>query len=292
MSESTEQSLLGVLQAGQAFLERKGIENPRLVCELLLSRLLKCSRMDLYVRYEQPLSHIQLEAMRRGIKRVSLGEPVQYVVGETGFYEHVFKVDSRGLIPRPETEVLIQQVLDCAPLWERSDPVIVDVGTGSGCIVISLALARPKARYIGIDVSADALALASENAERLACAERIAFEHGELPDVVEPGSVDAIVANLPYIPTDTVDALPGHILEHEPRQALDGGSDGLIIVAQVIADAAIVLKPRGHIFLEIGDDQGSRVTTLLEREGFEPVNVIQDLTERDRVVYGCVPQPH
>jgi release factor glutamine methyltransferase len=259
------------------------------VCELLLSRLLSCTRMDLYVRYEQALTEVQLEAMRRGIKRVSLGEPVQYVVGETGFYEHVFKVDRRALIPRPETEVLVQHVLDCVSLWEADQPQIVDVGTGSGCILLSLAMARPEGRYTGLDVSEDALALAAENAERLGCRDRVEFRQGRLSDSFESESVDAVVANLPYIPSLDVDALPEHIREHEPRLALDGGPDGLVIVAQVVAAAERVLKPGGHLFLEIGDEQGAQVADLLKGSGFSEPTVRPDLTGRDRVVMGRAP---
>ena len=288
MSEPHEHSLLGVLRAGQAFLERKGIDSPRLVCELLLSRLLGCSRMELYVRYEDMLTPNQLDAMRRGIKRVSLQEPVQYVVGETGFYDHVFKADRRALIPRPETEVLVQHVLDCKALWEVENPHIIDVGTGSGCILLSVAHARPEARYLGLDVSRDALGLAAENAERLSLTERVKFAQGELSDLVEPDSADAVIANLPYIPTSAVDALPEHILSYEPRLALDGGPDGLVIVAQVVADAGIVLKSGGHLFLEIGDEQGAQVVDLLKGQGFEGAAVLKDLTGRDRVVAGRV----
>jgi len=282
----TPKTVKYVLQSGAQFLEKKGIENPRLVCELLLSKLLGCERLELYLKHDEMLSEKKLAAMRRGIKRAADGEPVQHILGETGFMESVFKVDRRALIPRPETEVLVQHVLTCDTLWQTEAPAIVDVGTGSGCIVLSLAAARPNARYLAVDTSEEALALARENAATLNLTEHVHFVKADLSDVVDPESMDAVVANLPYIPSADCEQLSPEVRDHEPRSALDGGQDGLDIIRSVVQDAGIVLKNGGMLFLEIGDEQGAAVISLMKESGFADATVKQDLNGRDRVVFG------
>ncbi|MCX7590051.1 MAG: peptide chain release factor N(5)-glutamine methyltransferase [Kiritimatiellae bacterium] len=287
-TESPDRTLKRVLDAATGYLAGKGVEEPRLASELLAARLLRCKRLELVLKQDLVLEERLVEAMRRGIRRLAAGEPVQYVLGETEFMGHVFKVDSRALIPRPETELLVEEVLACKPLWATGRPRIVDVGTGCGCIVISLALARPQGVYAALDVSEKTLELARENALRLGVADRIGFFREELADFVEPGGVDAIVANLPYIPTAHIEKLPVHIREHEPRWALDGGPDGLLHISTLIGDATIALKPGGFLFLEIGHDQAERVHTLMHEGGFEQIVVTKDYAGHDRIVKGVL----
>lgn len=286
MMAENQKTVLEVLTLSEHYLARRRVDQPRLIAEMLLSRLRRRPRLELALEYAQPLPEAHLEAMRRGLKRVADGEPVQYVLGETGFMSHVFKTDRRALIPRPETEVLVRLVLDCKPLWQEERPAIADVGTGSGCIVLSLAAARPTGRYLALDVSEDALALARENAGRLGLTDRVIFACEGLSDVIEAETLDAIIANLPYIPTAAIERLPENVRTHEPRLALDGGASGLDIIASVVEDAAIALKSDGRLFLEIGDDQGASVSGLLKAAGFEDVRVHPDLNGRDRVVTG------
>lgn len=280
------QTVVEVLKAGADYLAGKGVEQSRLACELLVSRLLKCKRLELYLKHNTSLSPGHMEAMRRGVKRVAGGEPVQYVLGETDFMGHTFKVDRRALIPRPETEVLVEQVLDCGLLWRNAKPVVVDVGTGTGCIVISIALEKPEGLYVGLDPDKGAIELACENAAAFGLQDKIAFAAAELSDFVDAETIDAIAANLPYIPTAEYEDLPVHIHDHEPRSALDGGPRGLSVIETVIQDAAIALKPGGHLFLEIGEKQGGAVTSLLKDSGFDKIAVKKDLADRDRVVWG------
>jgi release factor glutamine methyltransferase len=288
MATEAPKKVVEVLTAASEYLADKGVDNPGMASKLLLSRLLKCKHLELSFKFNDDLSEKQLAAMRRGIKRVGSGEPVQYVVGETGFMGHNVKVDERALIPRPETEVLVETVLACDALWNRKMPVIVDVGTGSGCIVISLAKAKPDARFLAFDTSADALSLARENAEALGVADRIGMAQEDLADALEPQMVNAVICNLPYIPTDEYEKLPVHIKDHEPREALDGGPSGLRVIESVIFDAAIVLKPDGFIFLEIAPDQAGRVSSLLAEAGFDEIRVKQDLAKRDRIVWAVL----
>ena len=280
-------TLLEVLQSGTGYLAERGVEPARLVMEQLMSHVLKCPRLQLYIRFETPMSEPDLVSLRAGLKRLGAGEPLQYVLGDTEFMGHRFKVDRRALIPRPDTETLIERILACEPLWSVAKPVSMDVGTGSGCIVISLALARPEARYFAVDASEAALSLARENAAWNGVGAAIGFTLGNLLEGVEPGSLDAVVANLPYIATADCTALPRHIREHEPMSALDGGGDGLELIRKLVEQAARVLRPGGWIFLEIGFDQGAPVVECLSHYGFNGVHVHQDLGNRDRVVLAC-----
>ena len=285
-----------LLTTAADYLEGKGVQESRVITELLLGCLLHCKRLELLERLDEPLGARELAALRRGVKRVAEGEPVQYVLGRTEFMGHSFKTDRRALIPRPETEVLVEQVLACAELWGGGPdgatghkPAIVDLGTGSGCIVISLALTRPEAFYVGVDPSTEALELARENALALGVADRTAFAAGDLADCVDPGSLNAILANLPYVPTAEYERLPRHIRDHEPRTALDGGPDGLRLIEEAVQDAAMALGPNGRLFLEIGEDQASAVTAMLGDTGFDDVTVAADLAGRDRIVTSRLP---
>jgi release factor glutamine methyltransferase len=290
---ATPQTVKAVLETAAGYLQDKPVDHPRLACELLLARLLQCKRLELYLRFDQPLTAPQLEAMRRGTRRLAAGEPAQYILGRTEFMGHGLKVDPRALIPRPETEQLVEQVLQCEALWDgRPDGegmLAVDVGTGSGCIAISLARARTALRCVATDPSTEAVALARENAAAREVADRLAVTNAELSDCVEPESVDVIVANLPYVPTPEWERLPVHIRDHEPRAALDGGPDGLDVIRQLVPDAAIALKPGGFLFLEIGAPQGPAVNELLAAEGFTDITLTPDHAGHDRIASARVP---
>ncbi len=280
-----EIKILGeIIKSGSEFLAGKNIENPRLLCELLASRLLSCKRLELPMQYDTVLTEKQLDALRRGLKRLIQGEPVQYIIGETEFMGHKFKTDKRALIPRPETELLVQTILDTEALWKADQPAVAEIGTGSGCIIISLALAKPKALYIALDISEQAIELAKENAAFHKISGNTAFAVTELCDTTDPETMDAIIANLPYIPTTEYEKLPSHIKDHEPRNALDGGPDGLTVIEPVIHDASFALKSGGHIFLEIGEEQAESVSTILNDADFTNISVIKDLNNKDRIV--------
>lgn len=282
--QGEEQTLLEILEGATRYLDRGGVECPRVAAELLASRLFNCKRLDLVFRHKEPMPPKLLDAMRRGIRRVGAGEPVQYVTGETEFMGRGFKTDRRALIPRPETEVLVEKLLDYEPLWKNEKQLILDVGTGSGCIALSVAAEKPTAVVVGLDTSHEALALASENAEALGLADRVSFTDADPADFLEPETVDAVAANLPYIPTREYERLPVHIREHEPRSALDGGPDGLSIIEPLIRDSAILLRNKGAIFLEVSSGQVERVKSILLESGFSRIEVHKDLTGRDRIV--------
>jgi release factor glutamine methyltransferase len=278
------QSLGQVLRAATGYLAERDVYQAKQACELLVGCLLGCKPLELYVRFDQQMTDKQLAAMRRGIKRLAQGEPVQYIVGTVDFAGRSFKVDPRALIPRPETEVLVNAVLGTAELWNAGPPSIADIGTGSGCIITTLALESPEASYMAFDVTIEALALAAENAAMHQVLDRITFSGPDLSEMCEPDSLDAIVANLPYVSTGEWEALPIHIRSHEPRSALDGGADGLAILRDVVPDAWILLKDGGWLFLEIGESQGESTLQMLEQNGFSGARIVQDLADKDRVV--------
>jgi release factor glutamine methyltransferase len=300
MPDTTPKTVAEIIAAGTNYLAGRNIEHPAIVCELLMSTLLGCKRLELPLHHNAVPGEKKLAAMRRGIKRTGAGEPVQYVLGNTEFMGHTFKVDRRALIPRPETEVLVQQILQCRELWQKDSPdrtaedehrpTIVDIGTGCGCIVISLAIAQPHALYIALDTNAEAVELAMENAASLNVADKVALSNAELSDTVEPEGIDAIVANLPYVPSAQYEQLPVNIREHEPRSALDGGPTGLSVIETVVQDSAIALKSGGRLFLEIGEDQAQAVTALLKETGFENIVVTKDLANRDRIIHARLTQ--
>lgn len=271
-----------LLGAGAAYLARHGVDHPVVACELLASHLLRCKRMELLLRQAEIPAPATVDAWRQGLRRIAAREPVQYVLGEWDFRQLTLAVDRRALIPRPETEQLVDCLLQADDLWRSAHPRIVDVGTGSGCIVLSLASERPRGIYVATDISPDALSLARENAVRCGSADRVEFRLaagcGEFP----AGSIDGIVANLPYIPTGVLPSLDPCIREHEPVLALDGGPDGLEVVRAVARDAAMVLRPGGWLFLEIGDDQGPATLDLLETAGLTGAVILPDLAGKPR----------
>jgi release factor glutamine methyltransferase len=284
----TPKTLRDLIELGDAYLTRHAVSDARGVCELLAARLFKCGRLELFRHAGDVPPERIVEALRRGLQRVARGEPVQYVLGQWDFRKLTLKVDRRALIPRPETEQLVDLVLNSEPLRRVAKPLVVDVGTGSGCIILSLARERPDGVFVGLDISADALALARENAALTGLAERVHFAESDGCGEFDPASVDALVSNPPYIPSHVVDGLERHIRDHEPRLALDGGPDGLAVYRALLLDAVMVLKPGGGVFFEIGDEQGPALRELLEAFGFVDVAVHRDLAGKDRFATGTL----
>ena len=279
-------TLRELIALGDAFLAKQGAPDPRVACELLAARLFKCGRMELY-RYADAVPDERLvEALRRGLQRVAKGEPVQYVLGQWDFRKLTLKVDRRALIPRPETELLVDLVLKSRQVRETPKPLVVDVGTGTGCIILSLAKELRDGVFVGLDISPEALALARENAAFTGLEGRVLFAESDGCGEFDPASVDVLVSNPPYIPSKVVDGLAPHIRGHEPRLALDGGPDGLDVYRSLLLDAVMVLKPGGAVFLEIGDEQGSALRDMLDEYGFTDVAIAKDYSGRDRYAMG------
>ena len=281
----------GILDLAVPYLEGKGVPDAAVVAELLMARLLKCGRGFLAAHMDETPPEKYLEAMRRGMTRLAGGEPVQYVLGEWDFRKLTLTCDRRALIPRPETEELVGRVLKFLRSRPAGSgrPLVVDVGTGSGCIALALASEFPDAGYLGIDISADAVALAQENAVRCGLADKVKFAVADgLDDFDEPESVDVIVSNPPYIPSAQCAMLDPRIRDFEPMNALDGGPEGLDFYERLTMDALNLLKPGGGIFFEIGDGQGAAVEKLLFDSGFNDIRIEKDYAGHDRYASATV----
>ncbi len=277
-------SVLEVLTSTTAYFKDKGVESPRLNIEHLLAHILGKTRMDLYLEFDRPLGDEELDALRELVKRRSHGEPLQHLLGTVEFHGRVFASDSRALIPRPETEELVALLLK---MDLPADARCLDVGTGSGIIALTLAAERPAARVQAVDRSPNALTLARENAARLGLESRVEFLTGDL--LAEcAGPYDLIAANLPYIPVGDIAGLSREV-QHDPMMALDGGRDGLEIVARCVTQAHAKLAPGGRLALEIGHDQAGRVRDLLERGGYASVQVVKDHQDCERFVLAARP---
>jgi len=274
-----------------AHLANQGVESPRLDAELLLAYVLGVNRAAILARPERRLTPKQLTHYRDLVARRGGREPLAYIVGHREFFGLDFMVDHRVLVPRPETELLVEHALDIANRMaaqlaaQSAAPLrIADVGAGSGAIAVSLAVHLPGATVYALDDSADALEVVAENARRHHVADRVHCLHSNLLSAL-PGPVDLITANLPYVTTGEWRELAPEIRNHEPRSALDGGRDGLVLIGRLLATAGPYLRPAGAILLEIGAGQGSAVTTLA-RECLPQarVQLVQDYAGLDRLV--------
>lgn len=268
-----------------AYLESKNVPDARVASELIAARLLRSSRGFLNSFYEKEVPEKFLEAMRRAMRRLVAGEPLQYVLGEWDFRTLTLKCDSRALIPRPETEELVTRVLK----WLKGNPsdeprFIVDVGTGTGAIILSLAAEyKGPAVFLGTDISEAAISLAKENAAKCALDGRVKFTVMDgLDDFDEPEVVDVLVSNPPYIESAVCETLDPRVKDFEPRLALDGGAGGLDFYDRYLADALNVLKPGGAVFFEIGENQGDAVAKLMEGYGFSDVRIEKDYSGHNR----------
>ena len=271
--------ILDVINKTTPFFEKHGIESPRLNIELLLAHLLKKKRLDLYLEFERELDESTLEKLREMVKRRAAGEPVQYITGEAEFCGLPFAVDRRVLIPRPETELLIEAVL------RRKPQRIVDVGTGSGCIAVTLAKRLPTVEIWALDASAEALEVAKANAARHAVKKNVRFLQGDLLEKLPDSfTVDAIVSNPPYIARGEMAKLPKEVKDFEPVRALVAGEDGLEVIHRLVVQAKRVLSPSGFVALEIGAGQRAAVAELFGKNDFEVVEVVKDLQGHERVV--------
>lgn len=263
-----------------------GREEARLKAELLVAHVLGMGRLEALAQSGREVTAEQRARLERLAVRVAAGEPLQYVLGEAWFWGRCFKVDRRALIPRPETEELVQRVLDDAELWRKPRPVVADVGVGTGCMVLTLAAERPHADLLGMDICPDALALARENEVRLGLAGRVRWCQGDLLAGVPPGSLDAVVSNPPYIASGVIGSLAEEVRAHEPRLALDGGPDGLNLVRRLAVQAVLALRTGGRVWMEIGDEQGEAARCILAEAGFVRVATRRDLSGQQRMVEG------
>jgi release factor glutamine methyltransferase len=270
-------------------LSAAGNGNPKRSVEELTAHVLGCKPLEIYFK---ELSAAQEEHLEILIDRAELGEPIQYIIGQVDFRGLEIHCDRRALIPRAETELIVEEVLKAVSSFEFqvSDFLrIADVCTGTGCIGLALAHELPSAQVTAIDISPDALALAKENAQRLGLAERFQGLENNLLDGIDEASLDVVVSNPPYIFSKVWKNLDPCVRDFEPQLALDGGEDGMDLIVPLVEQAARVLKPGGGLFVEIGYDQGEAVFQCLEKSGFQNVCIIKDYAGLDRIVCGTRP---
>ena len=284
-----------ILDWTSGYLERKGDEHPRLSAEWLLAAVTGLSRVELYVNFDRPLEPAELSAMHEAIERRAAGEPLQYVTGEMPFRHIVLRCERGVLIPRPETEILVDAALEGVDAAGEKDggaaaPVrVLEVGTGTGCIALSVASERPGTHVTATDLSPRAVELASRNREALGLEEAVDVVECDLASGVDPelmGTFSVLVSNPPYIPTRVLaEEVPAEVADFEPGLALDGGEDGLDMFRRLLDLAPVALAPGGMLAVELFEGSLEDAAALVRaRDGWASVEVREDLTHRPRVL--------
>ena len=276
--------VIDLIQWTTEYFERHDIPTPRLDAELLLGHLLQKSRLQLYLHFETPVFQEQLSAFRELVKKRVEHTPVSYLTNHREFMSLNFYVDRRVLIPRPETEILVETVLQ----GQKGTCRLIDIGAGSGAIAISLAVNRPDWEILATDLSPEALEVTQQNAALHHCEERLTFLQGDLFEPVqelENRRFDWIVSNPPYVSTEDFPTLSPDVREHEPEMALIAGCDGLNIIRRLVADAPRFLNPHGKLIMEIGYNQSDDVQKLIQSHpAYNECQVIKDYSGIERVI--------
>ncbi len=281
-------TVLEVIKRSTEFLAGKGVDSPRLQTELLLAHALHLPRMQLYLNFERVLAQPEVEALRGFVKRRGQREPLQHILGTTSFCGLEMAVNRHVLVPRPETELLAERAWKFLQQLSTPSPrpsTALDWGTGSGCLAIALASHCPLARISAVEISREALDLAAENAQRIGVADRIQWIHGDGFGAVPPGTqFDLIVANPPYIPTAEIPSLDPEVRDHDPRVALDGGTDGLDFFRRIATEAREFLADEGRLMLEFGDGQAEPLLEIFRRQNWIVEAIEPDYTQHPRVL--------
>ncbi|MFW6190960.1 MAG: peptide chain release factor N(5)-glutamine methyltransferase [Candidatus Bipolaricaulota bacterium] len=272
-----------ILDWTRDYFKEAGIEKSRLEAEQLLAHTLDVDRLNLYVNPDRPLDEEELDQYRPLVKKRKSGRPLQYLTGQVSFMGLTLKIDERALIPRPETEEMTEEILSDFRKYEGLK--VLDLGTGSGAIAIALTRFLVSPDVLGVDKSPEALKLARENARRNDLGGQVEFRESDWFSEVS-GRFDLIVSNPPYISSSELAELKEEVKDHEPREALDGGGDGLREVEKILSKAPSYLTERGAVFLEIAHDQGPKVKELANSYDLSEVNVRKDTQGKDRVIYG------
>ncbi|HEX8490657.1 MAG TPA: peptide chain release factor N(5)-glutamine methyltransferase [Chthoniobacterales bacterium] len=275
-------TVLEVLQSCTAYFQKHDVESPRLNAEHLLAHVLKRKRMELYLEFERALVEEELAPLRELVKRRGQGEPLQHLLGTVEFCGKVFLCDKRALVPRPETEQLVEEIANGR--LPNADCRILDVGTGSGVIALSLAAKFPEAKITATDMSEDALGLARENTARHGLEKKVVFLKSDLLEAVN-GKFELIAANLPYISTGVRPTLSREVL-HDPEAALFAGERGTEMISKLIAAARAHLSPGGVLALELGIGQADEVAAEMEEKNYHDIEQIRDYSGVTRFLFG------
>ena len=281
-------TVLEAIQTSTEFLAKKGVESPRLQTELLLAHQLKMPRMKLYLNFDRVLTAPETDGLRELIKRRAAREPLQHITGSTNFCGHEITVNRHALVPRPETELLAElgwKFLNEFKTQNSEFKTALDFGTGTGCIAIALATKCPAAKITALDISAEALALAKQNAVQNKVAERVEFLIGDgFAALTEKSQFDLLISNPPYIASAEIATLEPEVKDFDPRGALDGGADGLDFYRRLAAEAKPFLKPDGKIMVEFGDGQADDLKKIFAAEKWIVEAVQEDYSHRARIL--------
>ncbi len=279
-------TIMKILNWTKQYFADKGVENPRLDAEVLLCAVLKCERINLYVDFERPLTDTELAQFKQYVVRRAGHEPLAYILGEKAFMRNMFKVTPDTLVPRPETELLVESIVMAAEAV-GGDVKILDIGTGSGAIIVSLLDYLPKAKGVGVDISVGALTVAKENAVSIGVAERAGFLRSDVFGALPlDKKFDIIVSNPPYIPAGDIAGLAKDV-QKEPIGALDGGTDGLDFYRRITKEAPLHMVEDGLLAFEIGIYQGEAVAELCRKAGFGAVAIRKDYAGIERMVFAA-----
>ena len=281
-------SILSAIELSQEYLEKKQIDSARINAELLLANILDCKRMDLYLRFDQPLSKSETAEYREAIRRRGLKEPLQYIIGEVEFYGLVFNVNPKVLIPRQETEILVESIID--NIIPEDNIKILDIGCGSGNIIISLVKNIKNSVGISIDNSEEALTIAKENAELNNVVNEISFIKKDIliDEIDDLGKFDIIVSNPPYVSKEEFNTLQKEILDYEPKNAVTDFNDGLSFYKVISQKSKSILKPNGKLFFEVGYNQAEDVKNIMLENSLKKIQIVKDYSNIERVVFGEV----
>jgi release factor glutamine methyltransferase len=278
-------SLIEIIKKTEGYFRDRGIDTPRLDTELLIGAVLNLDRLQLYMKFDLPLSDEELNRIRSVVRRRANREPVAYILGEKDFYAHTFFIESGVLCPRPDTETLVEQALHRIP--KEGDFFVADVGAGSGCVGLSIAMERPDVKVFSTDISDIALRCTKKNVEALALTTRCAVLKGSYLDPIPPERrIDMLVSNPPYIPSADIDSLAPEVQTHEPRLALDGGDDGLHCYRALAVQARSRNIP--WVLLELGIGQDESVRSIFMNHGYNTCTLHNDLSGVPRVLACCV----
>ncbi len=279
-------TVLEAIRLSTEYLDKKKIDSPRINAELLLAHTIGCKRLDLYLAFDRPLTEPELNIYRGLIKRRASYEPLQYIIGTVEFYGLVFKVTPSVLIPRPETELLVEKIIK--ELSDKEQLNILEIGCGSGNIAISLAYHLKQAQIITTDISDAALNLAKENSQKLGVAERISFiRHNILTDdLLRFSMFDLVVSNPPYVSLQSYSSLQKEIMGFEPRLAVTDESDGLTFYRIISEKVSGNIKKGGKLFFEISHGQCDDVKSIMTKNNFSKIEVIKDYQNIERIVFG------
>jgi len=281
---ASDLSRLEALAAATATLARAGVESARSDAEWLLASVLGLDRFDVYLHPERELAAQDAQWYRVLIARRAARVPLQHLLGYEEFHGMRFAVSPDVLIPRPETEGLVQWAIEM--LRDEPESIVADLGTGTGAIACALARSLPRVRVLAVERSLPALRLAASNVASLGLSERITLLAADLLEPIGACRLDAVIANPPYLPTAVLASLPAEVSRFEPREALDGGGDGMTVIRRIVAEAPFVLRPHGRLMMEIGEEQAGPVASLLAAAGFTDIEARRDLVGRERYVTG------